>query len=405
MFRLLKEKNFRLLWLGQLCSPFGDRLIQMILVALVATRSAGSTLSLAKVMAITSLPALLLNPFAGVYVDRWDRKNTMIACDLIRAMGIVLFPWLILSHGGVPLYLGVFVVFAVATFFIPARLAMIPDLVASKDLARANALFTSSGMAGSAVILLAGALLVEWVGVAKSCWVNAASYVASALFILPVVPNRRHRKKAAHSVGLILREIVEGIEELWRRPTTRRAAGLVGLLTIGAGASFVAGTVLVQRVLGTVTKDLGFLSLWSGVGMLFGALAYGRWGTHRPRSFVLGLSFLGCGVSVWLFLWSVLGFKSGVAASAAAGLLGFWIGPVGIVANVLVHEGHPERLHGRIFSSMGVVVNLSLIVSMLAGGWLADRWGCASLLLAVGGVFASSGFLLLCYTKRRFTPS
>ena len=159
MLDLLRERNFRLLWIGQLCSQFGDRLTQLVLIGLAAVHASGSTLTLAKVMVMTSLPALLLGPFAGVYVDRWDRKQTMIACDLIRVASILVLPWAA-SAGRIPLYLDIFLLFTVGSFFVPARLAMIPEVVPSDQLGKANALFTTSGMIGSALILLVGALLV-----------------------------------------------------------------------------------------------------------------------------------------------------------------------------------------------------------------------------------------------------
>ncbi|MBI3292488.1 MAG: MFS transporter [Elusimicrobia bacterium] len=400
MFSLLANRNFLFLWLGQLCSQFGDRLTQLVLVALVTIHAPGSPLTLAKVLVATSLPALLINPVAGVYVDRWDRKRTMITCDLIRAFLILALPWIIFLPESGFFYGAVFMIFAVATFFVPARLSIIPDLVAPGKLAQANALFTASGMIGSMVILLVGALLVEWVGVRRSCWVNGASYLLSALAIAPVLRPRKVREVKSASLRLIFREVAEGMRELWRHPQTRRVAGLLGLLMGGAGSSFVVATVLVQEHLHSLTKDLGFLSLWLGVGMLLGSLGHGRWGTNRPKRLVLGLSFLGCGVALWAFVAAVAGLKSGAGACAAGVLLGFWISPVGIVTNTLVHEGHPERLHGRIFGSLGVVVNLSLIGSMLISGWLAERGGREALLGSVGGIFAATGLCLLILRRK-----
>ena len=393
MLDLLRGKNFRLLWLGQLCSQFGDRLTQLILVGLAAARASGSTLTLAKVMVMTSLPALLVGPFAGAYVDRWDRKRTMIACDLIRVAGMGFLPWLSSAPGHLPLYLDIFLIFAVASFFVPARLAIIPDLVSSEQLGRANTLFTTSGMIGSAFILLVGALLIEWAGVFRSCWVDAAAYAASAALIAPI---RRSAQKApasssSASAGRILSEIWEGIRELWVHQDTRRVVALLGLLVGGAGASMVVGTVLVQSMLGSVTRDLGFLSLWFGVGLFLGTVSHGRWGTHRPKRQALGQAFLGCALSVWIFLAAVLALRSGVAASFATALLGFFVAPVGIIVNTLVHEAHPERLHGRIFSSLGIAFNLALILSMLSAGWLVERGGRSLLLCGVGVLFAAGG--------------
>jgi len=400
MLALLKNRNFRLLWLGQLSSQCGDRLTQLLLVALAAARASGSTMSLAKVLALTSLPALLISPFAGAYVDRWDRKRTMIICDLIRAGTILALPFLAQVPNQFSFYLAIFTLFALSSFFVPARLAMIPDLVSRSRLAKANALFTTSGMTGAALILLVGALLVEWVGTTRTSWANAAGYLTSACFIALIVRRHRGRRQRGETAKKIFHQIVEGIQELWLHRSTRWIIGLLGLLMAGAGASIVAGTVLVQQSLGSVTKDLGFLGLWLGWGMLTGALAYGRWATRWPHKLVLGITFVGCSVALLFFVAAVAGFESRALASLAVAFLGFFITPAGIVTNTLIHEAHPERLHGRIFSSLGVVVNASLIAAMLGGGSMAERWGEAMVLGVVGGSFALAGIALLYYTGR-----
>lgn len=399
MWALLGERNFRWLWLGQLCSQFGDRLTQLVLVALVTTRASGSTFSLAKVLVWTSLPALLVNPIAGAYVDRWDRKRTMIVCDLIRMATIVALPWLVGWQSQIPLYAAIFVIFSVASFFVPARLAMIPDVVPPGRLAQANAIFTSSGMIGSTVILLVGALMVEWFGAGRSALVNAASYAASAAFIVPIVRKPGGGGGSRASARLIAVEICEGIRQLWQHAATRRIVGLLGLLMAGAGASLVLGTVLVQRSLHTVTKDLGFLSLWLGVGMLGGSLAYGRWATHWLKGRVLGLAFLGTGFALWFFVAAAEMLQSRWAVSLSGGCLGFFLAPVGIVTNTLVHEAHSEALHGRIFSSLGVVVNSAFICSMLTAGWLGERWSESVLLAGIAAAFAVGGLALLYYRR------
>ena len=350
---------------------------------------------MATVMVMTTLPALIVGPFAGAYVDRWDRKRTMIVCDLVRVGCIAALPWAA-KLGPVPMYGVIFLLFAVGSFFVPARLAIIPDVAPPDELGKANALFTTSGMIGSALIILVGALLVEQVGAVRACWVNGLAYAASALLIAPLSRRTQPRPDPADEPpDRILSQIWEGIRELWLHDDTRRVVGLLAFLIGGAGAGMVIGTVMVQGALRSVTRDLGFLSLWFGIGLLAGTLSHGKWGTLLPKRVALGRAFFGCGVSVWLFMTCVLLIKSGVAASFAAALLGFFVAPVGIVANTLVHEAHPERLHGRIFSSLGIVVNLALIVSMLAAGWLTERGGRALLLGLIGASFAAGGAALL----------
>ncbi len=377
-----------------------DRLTQLLLVALVASKAPGSTLTLASALIATTLPALILNPFAGAYVDRWDRKRTMITCDFIRVVLILLLPALISTAHPIWFMAAVFLLFSVSTFFVPARLALIPDLVPPERLGQANALFTTSGMIGSCLILLIGAFLMEWFGPARSSLVNAAGYLTSALLLAPIVRKGRRLQAQPPSQSKMFKEIAEGLREIWRHHATRWMVGLLGFLMAGAGASIVVGTVLVQRMLGSVTKDLGIFSLWLGVGMLVGSLGYGRWGAARPHQGILGISFLGCGVSLWLFVGAVVLLRSGVVASMAAGLLGVWLAPIGISANTLVHKGHPEHLHGRIFSSLGVAVNLSLILSMWISGWLTEKGGHALFMGVLGSLFAAAGLVLLYYGQK-----
>jgi len=393
---LLKTKNFLSLWLGQLFSQGGDRLTQLMLVALAAKQSAGSTFSLAQILVATALPALLLNPFAGVYVDRWSRKTTMVICDIIRVGIILTFPWLASFPSSVPLYTAVFLLFAVSAFFVPARLAIIPDLVPRDRLAKANALFTTSGMAGSAVVILVGALLIEWFGITKAAWVNAFFFGFSAICILSIkIGKESHHLDPTETTGRILHEIVEGLGAMWRHLPTRKVIVLIGLLMAGAGATIVVGTVMIQETLGSVTKDIGFLSLWFGVGVFLGTLAYGRWESGLNRRLTLGASFLGTGLALAGIIAAVLMTRSAVLASCGTLMLGAFVAPVGIVANTLIHEGHPERLHGRIFSSFGIVVNISTITSMLLAGWLVDSQGRGQLLAGIALLFCLAGLIII----------
>ena len=97
---LLGQRNFRWLWIGQICSQLGDRLTQMILIAIVGARAPGSTLALSTMMAWTVFPAFVVSPLAGAYVDRWDRRRVMVVCDLARGALVLAFPLLVARPEG-----------------------------------------------------------------------------------------------------------------------------------------------------------------------------------------------------------------------------------------------------------------------------------------------------------------
>ena len=144
---VLKNRNFFLLWIGQIISQFGDRLNQMALIALIYARAPGSSIQLAKTFSFTIIPVFLVGPFASSYVDRWDRRRTMIFCDLLRfALVIFIALFLVRLQSLWPIYLVIFLSFSASRFFVPAKLAIIPDLVSSEKLLLANSLASTTAM-------------------------------------------------------------------------------------------------------------------------------------------------------------------------------------------------------------------------------------------------------------------
>ena len=108
MLKLLfdtKNKNFLRLWLAQLISQFGDRINQLALVGLVAERAGGSALELAKLISFTILPVFFIQPLAGVWVDRWDRRRTLFVCDIFRGLLVLTIPFIFIHRESmIPIY-------------------------------------------------------------------------------------------------------------------------------------------------------------------------------------------------------------------------------------------------------------------------------------------------------------
>ncbi|MFH0913441.1 MAG: MFS transporter, partial [Candidatus Omnitrophota bacterium] len=173
---VLKNRNFFFLWLGQIISQLGDRLGQMALIAFVYLKAPGSTLEIAKILSFTIIPVFLIGPLAGVYVDRWDRRRTMYICDFLRTILVLIIPlFLFYTKYMSPIYLIVFIVFCIGRFFVPAKLAIIPDLVESKDLLMANSLVNITGMIAAILGFGISGVLVEWIGARSGFYLDALS--------------------------------------------------------------------------------------------------------------------------------------------------------------------------------------------------------------------------------------
>src|SRR5215212_6791326 len=144
---VLRNRNFRNLWFGQVISQMGDYFAFLAILVVVGSFSQDvgeTTQQVSGVMIATALPRLLFGVLAGVFVDRWDRRLTMLASDLIRpALTLAMIP-AFMSKNLLLMYVLAFVMSSVGTFFNPAKGALIPKMVAPDHLTAANALSQTS---------------------------------------------------------------------------------------------------------------------------------------------------------------------------------------------------------------------------------------------------------------------
>ena len=181
--RLALNGSFSALWAGQLISLFGDRIHQLAIGVMVFTVT-GSPLATAFVFLSAALPNLFLSPFAGTFVDRWDKREVLVVSDILRAAVILLIPLAAVTNI-LLVYPLSFLVTAISVFFRPARIAILPQLVEDDELITANAaLWLGETIADVVGYALAG-LLVAGLATALplAFWLDSATYLASALLL------------------------------------------------------------------------------------------------------------------------------------------------------------------------------------------------------------------------------
>ena len=169
MLKILRQRNFFLLWVGQFISIIGDWVL-FIALPFYTYSLTGSVLATGAMFIISTLPRLVLGSVAGVFVDRWDRKRTMIVADVLR-VGLIAMLLLVRSRDGLWLiYTSAFLESIVSQFFNPAKSAIIPLLVGENDLLPANSL---NGLSDALTRLLGSALggiLMGWIGFSSVVW-------------------------------------------------------------------------------------------------------------------------------------------------------------------------------------------------------------------------------------------
>lgn len=401
---VLKNKNFFFLWLGQIISQFGDRLNQMALIALIYSRAPGSTFQLAKILSFTIIPVLLVGPFAASYVDRWNHRRTMISCELIRCFLVALIALVFIRFASIwPIYIIIFLIFSIGRFFIPAKMAIIPELVSKEKLLLANSLSSTTGMIAAVAGFGLGGLIVERAGSTGGFLIDALTYFVSGVFIFMIAARvaSHFKKEDKPRVPLdaqrlfkktLFADIKEGWQYMAKDRDLRFIAQMFLLLGSAVGAVSVVIIVFVQTTFGSVTSDLGLLAMFLGMGLFLGSLLYGRFGQKFSRVKVIFVSLGAAGLALTIFTVLLRVFNSTLFASSLSFISGITLSPIIISAQTLIHEVTEEKMRGRTFGWLDVSAYLSFLVSMFLSSFLAEKIGRFWILLFVGIALLVIGF-------------
>jgi Na+/melibiose symporter-like transporter len=390
MTNLLRQRDFRLLWIGETISGAGSAMAVIGVPLLAVTVLNASTFAVSALTSAAYLPWLLIGLPAGAWVDRLPARRLMITCDVLSLLLYASLPvaaWLgLLSLGqlaAVALLAG-----AVNVFFATAYQVLLPSLVTAHQLAEGNARLQGGAQVAAIAGRSAAGVAAQAAGAAAALLFNAASFAVSAACLLriktPARPNRR--------VTTVREETWQGIRYVARDPYLRLFA-LYGAVANLAYAGNLALVVLyLVRVIGLDPAAAGLLIATSGAGGMLGTTAARpltrRLGTARA----LVVTALGTGLSSLLIPLSVPCYVAGAAAVSA----GLAIGNV-ILRSFRQAYCAPEML-GRVTASMGFGVQGTVPLGGLLAGLLGTVLGIRDGLWVMLAVFAASSLLL---TARR----
>ena len=414
MIKLLmdaKNRNFLRLWLAQLISQFGDRIQQMALIGLIAERAFGSAISLAKLMSFTILPAFLIQPIAGVLVDRWDRRTTLFVCDIIRGVLVLTIPFIfIYSQSMIPIYVMVFLIFCFSRFYVPAKMSIIPELVAEEHLLLANSLVTTTGLIALALGFGVGGFIIELYGARNGFIIDAGTFFISALFLFSMNFPRKIKQLSPESIkeGItfieraeqtVWSEIKEGLRYLIQHKEIRFVINTLFVLLSAVGAVYVVMIVFIQKTFKSVTADLGILGVSLSAGLFLGVIAYGKWGKKLAWNKVIYSCLTASGLMLFVFAYMVYHSTNLVLAIVLAFLMGLSVGPIIIASNTIIHLVSDEHMRGKVFSALEVVIHFAFLIAMITSSWaslyIKEIW----ILCVVGLIIALVGLIGLIQIK------
>jgi Na+/melibiose symporter-like transporter len=393
---LARQRDYRLVLGAGLISLTGDWILRIGLAYHVYALT-GSTLASGGLLLASFLPLVVLGSPAGVFVDRWDRRRTMIVTNLLHA--IVLLPLLFVHDRSAiwVIYLVILGQSCLQQFFRPAEQSLVPSLVEPRQLVTANALNSQTSDVARFIGAALGGVLTAAGGIGLLAVVDAATYLL-ATALLVAVRHRPEQVLVVHTGSAIQRlksEWVEGIRICLDRPALRLVF-VFGLVTgVGEGVMSTLFAPFVASELGGDETAYGLITSSQAVGGIVGGLIAAALGSRLPAAKMWGFGAVAFGlIDLALFLYPLFweGLAPAYVCMIAVGLPGaFLIAGLMTVIQRLTDDASRGRVFGALFAAEGIAV----LVGIAAAGVLGDAVGIIPVLVCQGLGFFAGGLVVL----------
>lgn len=405
-FRALSEvlaaRDFRKLFAVRLVGQFGDGLLQAALATFVlfSPERQPDAAKVASAFAILLLPYSIIGPFAGVFLDRWRRRNVLVRANALKAAATVPIVWLVaVGNDGALLGVTVLVVLGVGRFVLAGLSASLPHVVQGRDLVTANALTPTAGTIMSALGAVVGVWLRASVGggdtgsqvvlaVTIACYLGAG-LIAIRLGVHALGPSG---ERPADTIAGVARGFVAGLAALRRAPVARRATTAVALHRVAFGVLTVGALLLVRNTFNAPTAAdaaLGQFAVITGFAAA-GALAAAVLtpiGTRRMGTVAWSVAALAQGGLIGIgFVLVGSSSPSYPALLIGAVSIGFTGQALKVCADTLIQRHVADDRLGRVFALFDMVVNVSLVTGVATMAFTSPASGQAPVMYAATGV-------------------
>jgi len=379
---VLAIPSIRRLWIAQLVSVFGDFLAIFAVFSVVTFQLHGTPTQVSMILVAYLVPLAVLSPLAGVFVDKWNVKWTMILSDVVR--GFLVLTLLFVQHDLRAIYGIFFLLSTVSTLFIPAQSVAVRALAPAAGLMAVNALM-SQAVQGSQIISPAlSGLLVQWLG-ANSCFLfDSLSFFFSAAMVMSL---SIHRQAAATAASSVLQSMQQGFRFIFTHSAISfvmisMTAGMFAVRCFGALLSVYVRDVLVSNaaLFGTLNSLIGF-------GMIAGTQSLHRFASKVSQQFLVIYGLTGMGLAV------LVTALFGRVVTTALGMLGLGFGAAFIMvpAQTLLQQETPHALLGRVSSSLMSLLAISQVLAMFVAGPVAEKAGIRNLYLGSAAMLMTIG--------------
>jgi DHA3 family macrolide efflux protein-like MFS transporter len=368
------QRNFFPMWIGQVLSLIGSRVVQFALIWYLA-QTTGSATTLALAALVGLVPEILLGPIAGAYVDRWDRQMVMIVADgavALASWGLAYLFWADAVEIWV-IYIILFIRSIGGSFHLPAMQASISLMVPEEQLTRVNGLnqmvsgvLTIAGPALGAFMLL----LLPYYGIML---VDVATAILAIFLLMLVNVPLPDREESGHEQPSLWLDLREGMGYLLGWRGLMIMVGMAMLTRLLLTPAYTLLPLMVSGYFNGPPGQLGLLEGFLGLGMLAGGVILSLWGGFKRRIYTTMAGFVVLGIGLL-----VMGLApAGLFVIALAGVLVIGLavplvdGPMMAILQATVDP----NIQGRVFSLMGSLVGLAAPIGLILAGPISDWLG------------------------------
>jgi MFS family permease len=406
---IMRQRNFALVWMGASVSRVGDFMLLVALPFYVYTVS-GSTLLTGAMLVIETVPALVLGSLAGVYVDRWNRRRTMMMCDLCRAATLFALLAARTPSSLWIMYLVAFIQSCLAQFFVSASFALLPQVVGEEQVMEANVVNALTANATRLIGPTLGGLVLATLGITFVVVIDAASFLfsAAALGLVNVSSSPASR---ITSQSTPLASIGGSFHTFWREwrsslSLVRTEPAVTALFAVLAAISLSQGLVdvliapFVKHVLHSDALVLGELGTVQGIGGMLGGFAVQKLKTWIAPRWLISIGALLVGLVILAQINSRnLSLILMLATAGGVPLTAFNVSQATLL-QTSVRDAYRGRIYG-VYGASGA--GLALAGTILAT-LLGDRLGIIPLLNVSGALWLGAAALALVLLPKHVPP-
>ena len=376
--KIFSRSQFSILWWSGTLSSFGDWATLFASVALASYLGAeGGNSELTSVVPIIAriIPAFM-SSFAGILADRFNKRNVMIICDISRML-------IVLGLFFTTTLIQLFIINFISEIFSltrqPSRESIVPDIISDEYLVKANSLFT----VGTYAMLPIASLFFGFISENKvvenivpygNSWngsiiflIDAVTFLISSYLLLFLKADTSYQK--VKKKNNVLGDLKEGIKYFFSVSELRSVTTSISLSLIGAGALFVLGNTYLTQSLNFSQSSFGFMIASFGFGIIFTMVILSYFVTTFSRiPFFIGLSMMLTGVSL-LFAFNSSEFPTIIFSIFISGI---GSGSVYLLTISYLQSTTEKKLRGRVFGNFYTIGRLSILVSLLISGFVAN---------------------------------